>query len=99
MIIIVHQLYDASLRTTWTFFISVQETQRPGRHPTELHENYRSPIHAPHDVQGGQLVFKLAPNAVVYNPRNNIIMTADQQRCGTTYLIAGNYSSIFWTLL
>ena len=90
-------MYDASLRTTWMLFISVQETQRQGRHPTELHENYRSQIHVPQGVQGGQLVFKLAPNVVVYNPHNTILITAGQQRWGPTYLIAGNYSSISHT--
>ena len=82
-------------------YISVQETEHPGRHPNELlrdmHVNH--PIHDPQGVQGGQLVFKLAPTVVVYNPRNTILMTAGQQRWGPTYLIAGNYSSSFNTPL
>ena len=77
-----------------SYSISVQESQPPGRHPTDLprrhHTHSIPPFHVYPGVQEGYLVLKLAPTVVVYNPINDILLTADGQRCGPTFLIAGN---------
>ena len=72
------------------YSISVQESQPPGRNPTELPRR-QHPFHVYPDVQGGYLVLKLAPTVVVYNPINDIAFTAGRQTYGPTCLIAGNF--------
>ena len=77
------------------YSISVQESQPPGRHPTDLlrrqHTHSIPPLYVYPDIKEGYLVLKLAPTVVVYNPMNDIVLTAGCQRCGPTFLIAGNF--------